>query len=196
MSDFAGGHSPDPNGPELVMMLRHIGEGADPLRDQLWQVSLGSALWHGVLFSIGGQRLLTALAGIGEVMHYPDFVAAIPGAPHWALGVANHRGSLLPLYDLGALLLGTPSGKPSQGRVMVLGGDSGECGLLVDEIIGIRRLHGQHVVRDRIPETAFGELVDRFYRDGDDLLPAIDLTAIYALPAFREPMSSQTGQWK
>ncbi len=190
MLEHSGGQAPGPNGLELVQLLQRIGEGADPWRERLWQTSLGSAAWHGVLFTIDGHRLLTALAGIIEVVHFPEFLAAVPGAPRWVLGVANHRGALLPLFDLRRLLLGTSAVEPSSGRLLVLRDGNGEFGLLVDEIIGIRRLSGHQVVREPLPDTPFADLVDTLYRDGDSVLPALDLSALSTLSSFQEPMSS------
>ena len=81
--------------------------------------------WTGLAFRLRDLWLLAPREDVREVI-VPPRLTRVPGAKPWMLGVANVRGSLLPVTDLGSLL-GWP---PSTERL--------PAGLLVDEVAGYR----------------------------------------------------------
>lgn len=56
-----------------------------------------------VVFTLTGKRFAVPLDDIHVILPEPE-VANVPGTPSWVLGVANHRGELLPVIDLAELL--------------------------------------------------------------------------------------------
>lgn len=96
--------------------------------------------WAGVLFCIGDSRFLAPLEQIAEVLEPPAEITPIPGTRPWVIGVANNRGTLLPIFDLPALVhKGGGALRPTD-RILVVRQDGIPCGLLVTEAIGIRHL--------------------------------------------------------
>ena len=95
--------------------------------------------WQGVVFEIGGQRLVAPMGQIAEVLSMPEYTS-VPLVKPWMLGIANIRGRLLPLTDLSRFLQ-VPSGlaQLSQRKVMVIDHDNVFSGLLVDQVIGIEQ---------------------------------------------------------
>ena len=94
--------------------------------------------WRGVVFEVGGQRLVAPMGEISEVLSMPEYTS-MPLVQPWLLGIANVRGRLLPLTDL-AQFLNVPSRqKMSQRKVMVVDHPTIFSGLLVDQVLGIEQ---------------------------------------------------------
>ncbi|WP_201533383.1 chemotaxis protein CheW [Psychrobacter ciconiae] len=93
--------------------------------------------WRGVVFEVGGHRLIAPMGEISEVLSMPEFTS-VPMVQPWLLGIANVRGRLLPLTDLAKFLQLSGRQTPiSQRKVMVIDQQAMFSGLLVDKVIGI-----------------------------------------------------------
>lgn len=95
-------------------------------------------IWAGVLFDVGNLSLLAPLDEIGEVLEVPREATPIPGAKEWVFGVANNRGTLLPMFDLQAFLAGSATSRSAKNRVLVVRRGEFPVGLLVGGVTGIR----------------------------------------------------------
>ncbi|WP_295455698.1 chemotaxis protein CheW [uncultured Thiodictyon sp.] len=95
--------------------------------------------WVGILFRVGERLLLAPLDQIAEVLTVPGDLTPLPGTPSWVLGVANNRGTLLPIFDLAALTQGGVPTRRDADRVLVVRQDGLPSGLVASEVIGIRR---------------------------------------------------------
>ncbi|HEX5339487.1 MAG TPA: chemotaxis protein CheW [Gammaproteobacteria bacterium] len=94
--------------------------------------------WVGVGYRVGSTFLVSAREEVREVLTFPG-VARLPGAKPWLLGLANVRGQLLPITDLGLFFGGTPANLGRSTRVVVVNHRDVPAGLLVDEVRGFRR---------------------------------------------------------
>lgn len=95
-------------------------------------------IWAGVLFYLGELPLLAPLEEIGQVLEVPPEATPIPGTKDWVFGVANNRGTLLPMFDLQAFLSGSSTSRNPRNRVLVVRRDEFPLGLLVSGVTGIR----------------------------------------------------------
>ena len=89
-------------------------------------------------FSLAGAQLALDLRFLREALRVPALLP-LPGAP-LVQGLALLRGEVLPVFFLGPLL-GLPSAAAQPGpgaRLLVLGEEQPELGLVVDEISGTR----------------------------------------------------------
>ena len=91
--------------------------------------------WVGVGFRVGGSKLITSMSDVKEILDLPD-VTIVPGVKSWIIGVANVRGSLLPIMDLRGFLLGDDIKQRHKGRVIVIDYKGFNTGLVVEEIYG------------------------------------------------------------
>jgi twitching motility protein PilI len=96
--------------------------------------------WAGVLFRVRDSLLLASLEQVVEVLEPPTAITPIPGTRSWVIGVANNRGTLLPLFDLTVLVDGGIASPRPNDRILVVRHSDIPCGLLVNEAIGIRHL--------------------------------------------------------
>ena len=101
-------------------------------------VGTSSQIWQGLAFRQGDRWMVTPKDDVREVIPPPRFTR-VPNAKPWLAGVANVRGSLLTLVDLGLLGGGDGSAGGRTARVLVLNSDQMPAGFLVDEVAGYRQ---------------------------------------------------------
>lgn len=103
--------------------------------------SAGAHNWSGIGFRLGQAWYVAPMAEVAEVLH-PPHVTRLPGVKPWVLGVANLRGQLLALMDLGTCLgVEAEADAPAprkQRRVLVVDRQDVYAGLLVDEVSGLQ----------------------------------------------------------
>ena len=111
-------------------------------RLQAAQTTAQRAAWLAV--EVEGQGLLFPLATAGEIFQVPVLLP-VPHTRPWFAGVANLRGGLHGVVDLGAFLGlrgPPPAGEPwrEQARVLALNpGLGSHSALLIDRLAGLRR---------------------------------------------------------
>lgn len=93
--------------------------------------------WVGVGFRLGGRRLLAPLDEVAEILTCPPLVR-VPNTKPWVKGVANVRGTLLPVMDLSGYLGRRLAAVTRLSRVIVVQHEGVSAGLLVDEVLGMR----------------------------------------------------------
>jgi twitching motility protein PilI len=119
---------------------------------QLTATNLPSAVdteekWVGVGFRVGNDKLIADMSEVEEILDLPE-VTKVPGVKSWVVGVANVRGSLLPIMDLKGYLLGEDVLNRKMGRVIVINYKGFSTGLIVDEVYGMRHF----LIRDQIDD--------------------------------------------
>ena len=93
--------------------------------------------WSGIGFRLGEHWYVAPMGEISEVLHEPR-CTQLPGVKTWVKGVANLRGRLLPVMDLGGFLGLELSRARKQRRVLVVEFNDLFVGLLVDEVVGMQ----------------------------------------------------------
>lgn len=93
--------------------------------------------WVGIGFRMGDVVLLSKMGEITEILD-PPIYTRVPGVQSWVVGIANVRGSLLPLMDLKGFVTGENLSSRKAGRVLVVNHNGANTGLLVDEVLGLR----------------------------------------------------------
>jgi twitching motility protein PilI len=104
--------------------------------------------WSGIGFRMGERYYVAPMGEVDEILHEPR-CAALPGAKAWVRGIANLRGRLLPVMDLGAFFGHETSLTRKQRRVLVIDFQGTFVGLLVDEVLGMQHFSE----RSLMPET-------------------------------------------
>ncbi len=130
--------------------------------------------WVGVGFRVGTSRLIASMSDVKEILDLPE-VTLVPGVKSWIVGVANVRGSLLPIMDMKGFLLGDDVKQRHKGRVLVIDYKGFNTGLVVEEIYGMR--HFREV--DITPDSAevhenISPYIERVYKQDDERWPVFD----------------------
>lgn len=98
--------------------------------------------WNGVFFRLRGFEMVMPIDQVAEIVDMPP-VSAIPGVKPWVIGLANMRGNLLPVVDLGQFIFSDDVA--AQGRLLVIRYLGAQVGLRVDAVYGMR-----HFWRDQV----------------------------------------------
>lgn len=127
------------------------------------------AIWSGVAFRIGDNKFVAPISEVAEVIPVPNYTI-VPGVKSWVRGIANVRGRLLPVMDLGSFLQAAKSEKEPSQRILVVDKNEMYSGLVVDEVMGMQHFQADSYT-DRFESC--GETVDPFVdgaykRDGED----------------------------
>lgn len=93
--------------------------------------------WSGVAFILNGVRMVAPLGEVTEILHMPA-VTKVPGARAWLRGVANVRGSLVPIADLPMFFGRRQGAAGKRQRVLVVNQDQHQIGIIVDDVLGLQ----------------------------------------------------------
>lgn len=93
--------------------------------------------WVGVGFRLGSRRFVAAMDEVSEILTCPQ-LSRIPHTKNWVKGIANVRGTLLPIMDLSGYLGRRLLTMTRLSRVIVVQHEGVSAGLLVDEVLGMR----------------------------------------------------------
>jgi twitching motility protein PilI len=102
------------------------------------QQQLIQSYWEGVMFYVGNHRFVAPLSSVKEILNHPSSLTPVPGSRPWMMGVANVRGTLIPVVDLQLYLIGEKTRQGRRSRVLVFTLGSGLTGVLVGEMVGMR----------------------------------------------------------
>ena len=94
--------------------------------------------WIGIGFGLCGQHLVAKMSDVTEILPPPETIR-VPGVQTWVTGLANVRGTLLPILDMGAYLNGEFIQPGKECRVLIINKNNVMAGLLVEEVFGMRR---------------------------------------------------------
>jgi len=103
--------------------------------------------WDGVVFRLGDYHLTCRIDQIEEIIAFPPFFQ-IPGTKDWLLGLANVRGNLAPVSDLGWFLFGSRTPVTARTRLILTKLQGRLAGLVVDEVFGQRHFHTDDLESD------------------------------------------------
>lgn len=93
--------------------------------------------WSGIGFSLMGNLFVAPMGEVSEMLEVPDYTH-LPGVQPWVRGVANVRGRLLPLFDMGVFFGDRLTAGRKQRRVLVLETQDLYSGLIVDQVFGMQ----------------------------------------------------------
>ena len=125
--------------------------------------------WVGIGFKINSIPFLAKMDEINEISPLPKTIR-VPGVKFWVKGLANIRGSLMPVLDMRAYLFGNATELQKNSRVLIINKAGLSAGLLVEEVYGMRRFKpeelGNEVDSDlgSIQDYLIGNFVDRVQR--------------------------------
>jgi purine-binding chemotaxis protein CheW len=140
--------SPTPPDPQRVAAI--LAERARLLaRPPAAEVRLSERL-ELLVFALSGEICAVETQAVREVARFTDF-SPVPGAPPSLFGVTNLHGEILPVFDLRPLIGIAPKGLTNLSRLLVLGEEREELGLLADDVQEVRSVRQDEVLE--APET-------------------------------------------
>lgn len=142
--------------------------------------------WRGVGFRLGARRLVSSFDEVMEILPMPP-VTPVPGAQPWMLGVANVRGTLLPVVDLKQFLEGERTVVHDGQRMLVVRQSGGNVAVLIDELFGQRTFNDTHRAEMAGEnEGRYGHFVSQVYRLADTNWAVFSMQTLTRTPEFRQ----------
>jgi twitching motility protein PilI len=143
-------------------------------------------LWRGVAYRVGSHRLASGFDEVIEILSLPP-VTHVPGSQPWMLGVANVRGTLLPVVDLKQFLEGERTVLHESQRVLVVRQSGGDVAVTIDEMYGQRSfVEAQLIEAEGVADGRYAHFVDRAYRINDQDWGVFSLERLTRTPEFRQ----------
>jgi twitching motility protein PilI len=169
---------------ELLAELERRGRAVSAQASE--QASAGRE-WVGVALRMAGDLYLVAREETREVLGVPQSTTRVPGAKPWIKGLANVRGSLLPVVDLRHFLGSGVTPITRNTRVVVVNHREIPAGLLVDEVLGFRRFAESEFSGDAPPTVARCErYLAGAFRRAQEQWPVLSLRQVLESGAFAE----------
>ena len=113
--------------------------------------------WSGIGFQLGGVQLVIAMSDVAEILDVPP-VTRLPGVQPWAKGVANVRGRLLPVIDFSQFLEISDGSHDHKRGVLVIEKGDVYCGLIVDQVYGMKNFPAEALLDENHDEEFDQEL--------------------------------------
>lgn len=122
--------------------------------------------WDGVVFRLADYQLTCAIDAVDEILPF-SLPTPVPGAKEWLLGLANVRGNLVTIVDLGWFLFGTRTPVTTRTRLILTRLQGRFVGLMVDEVYGQRHFHTKDL-RPHNGEDDLDGLVQGHFPQGEN----------------------------
>ncbi|MES9831974.1 MAG: chemotaxis protein CheW [Candidatus Thiodiazotropha sp. DIVDIV] len=169
----------------VVQLLASLETRSRDSAKGLPQQELIQSYWEGVMFYVGESRFIAPLSSVKEILNYPTALTPVPGSRPWMMGVANVRGTLIPVIDLQLFLIGRKTRRTRRSRVLVFTMGSGLSGVLVGEMVGMRHFTRESAKEVQSVKEKFSKYV-QFEFDQDGMAwPVFSLQALADDPAFQ-----------
>jgi len=170
---------------DIILLLRDIENQSRKHAFDLPHKEESKFTWEGVLFTILGKKLLTALGEVKEILNYPSTVTSVPGAQPWVRGVANVRGSLMPIFDLQEFLGGTAISIGRRTRVLVIEHEGLFAGLMVADVYGMRHFNSELCIQLQDMTGPVGRYIAGAYDVDGDQCPVLSMHELAEDPKFQ-----------
>lgn len=140
--------------------------------------------WKGIGFILGGNKYITPWDEVAEIQSLPT-MSRVPGAKDWVKGVANVRGSLLPVMDLNAFF-GYRGRNLRKQRLLVVKHYGIYSGLIVDEVLGAMTFEKYEQMNDQPKvDDAVAKYITGGFSKQDADWPIFSLHTLAENPEFR-----------
>jgi twitching motility protein PilI len=140
--------------------------------------------WSGIGFRLGDLRLVASIEEVAEILTPPP-LSVVPRTKSWVCGIANVRGNLLPIMDLGGFISDVPANLTRRSRILVVSQNDLYAGLAVDAVLGLRHFRPEHRC-DAPPadDPRMRAYLKHGFRSGDELWGVFSLRDLTQAPLF------------
>jgi len=148
------------------------------------QQTVTRSLWSGIGFRIGDISMVAPLTQVNEILHYPN-LTLVPGTLPWVKGLANIRGSLIPIMDLQCFMGQPPIRIHQSSRILIIQQNDLSVGLLVDDVLGLKHFdQDNRVTRIRKMDPAIKTYIRGAFSQDNQLWHVFDMSSLAEDPQF------------
>jgi twitching motility protein PilI len=148
-------------------------------------------LWVGTSLSIAGVPLLVGEGEIDEIIETPAYTG-IPGTKSWVMGVAAHKGSLLPIFSGDAFFRKVPyAGRPRE-YCIVIRRPGFNFAMTISGVERDLKFPIEQRDMDCVIDPDFSDLTLGGYHQGEQLLAVLDIDKLVADSDFSDAAISES----
>jgi twitching motility protein PilI len=135
--------------------------------------------WSGIVFRLGEDLMLAPMEQVAEILDPPQ-CTRVPGTRSWFMGIANVRGSLLPVTDLHGFAHSGRASNARNSRLLVYNKDGVRAGVRVDDVLGLRQFPLEESGNEQTGvQESLQPYIERTFRQGEQVWPVFSL-ALFA----------------
>lgn len=169
-----------------LLLLREIERRSKAHAFELPQQLDVRTTWDGVGFRVGNMQLVAAVDEVKEILPVPRLTSVF-GAQRWVKGVANIRGTLLPVMDLSGFVQGGTTVPGRRSRILVVRHKGISAGLMVDEVLGLKHFYEEEYGADgSAGDAAFARYLRGVYGQEGEVWPVFSMAALVDSPEFMQ----------
>ena len=140
--------------------------------------------WSGIVFRLGEDLMLAPMEQVAEILDPPQ-CTRVPGTRSWFMGIANVRGSLLPVTDLHGFAHSGRASNARNSRLLVHNKDGVRAGVRVDDVLGLRQFLLEESGNEPTDvHESLQPYIERTFRQGEQLWPVFSLALFAESRAF------------
>lgn len=141
--------------------------------------------WSGIGFRVGSERFVASMDEVREVLD-PPTCTRVPGTASWFLGVANVRGTLVPVMDLHGFVTGGRVAQSRQSRALMYHREGIAAAFRVDDVLGMKRFYLEEQAPVATGAEALAPYVSGGFRRLNEEWPVLSLSDFVASRDFLE----------
>ncbi|MCO7225254.1 chemotaxis protein CheW [Pleionea sp. CnH1-48] len=141
--------------------------------------------WTGVGFRLNKVQYVAPLKEVAEILSMPGFTK-VPGARSWVKGLANIRGTLLPIMDLHGFLGRKAIPSMRSQRILVINHNGIHSGVMVDEVLGLQHFDDSERREDVNDDEAILPYVKGAFTRGEEEWKVFSPFALAESPSFMQ----------
>ena len=128
-----------------------------------------------VTFRLGGETFGINVMQVQEVLRLPE-IAAVPGAPHYVLGIINLRGSVVTVIDTRQRFGLAPADVSDNSRIIIMEAEQHVVGIMVDSVTEVVYLRqGEIETPPNVGRTETSRYIQGVSNRDGELLILVDL---------------------
>ncbi len=140
--------------------------------------------WSGIVFRLGEDLMLAPMEQVAEILDPPQ-CTRVPGTRSWFMGIANVRGSLLPVTDLHGFAHSGRASNARNARLLVYLKEGARAGIRVDDVLGLRQFPIDESGNEPTEvHESLQPYIERTFRQGDQVWPVFSLAMFSESRAF------------
>jgi twitching motility protein PilI len=169
---------------DVVALLRDIEDRCQGCSNGLPREQETNGERSGIAFRLAGSSLVVPLDEVVEILEFPP-LTHVPMTSPWVRGMANIRGSLLPVIDLGGYLNDSMTKITARTRILVVDHNNVYTGLVVDEVFGMKHfMNDEYVASEVVVEEFLKPYMQNGFQSGERYWGLFSLHALAEMPQF------------
>lgn len=162
----------------VMNRLSEMSEQAKNLMSKEHEFFIKKDDWRGLGYILNGQRVVSSMNEVREIIDIPDLITIVPDTKPWFLGLTNLRGEVVPVTDLQFFMGGSPAIINSQAKVLIVKNRGKHIGLLVPALLGIQSLSKTQLHKNLECRNQLDRFVYEIFKLDDEIWPVVSMAAL------------------